>query len=101
MDGPNNGSGRVEVCQFGCWGTVCDEGWDRDDAIIVCRQLGLKTDQAIPTRGGYFGNASSNVPIHLSEAECQRNDTTLVNCTISTALNRCTHSQNAGVFCNG
>ena len=39
VNGSNNGSGQVEVCRFGCWGTVCDEGWDRDDANIACRQL--------------------------------------------------------------
>ena len=56
VNGPNNGSGQVEICQFGCWETVCDEGWDRDDAIVTCRQLGFETAaSAIPIRGAYFG----------------------------------------------
>ena len=34
--------GRIEVCIDGFWGTVCEEGWDDEDAIIVlCHQLGL------------------------------------------------------------
>ena len=80
---------------------MCDEGWDRNSSLVACRNsLGFETDQAIPIRGGYFGNVSPNRPIHVSQTECGRGDDVLVSCS-SFELSSCTHSQDAGVFCYG
>ena len=39
-NGSNATEGRVEICVGSSWRTVCDDGWDRYAASVVCRQLG-------------------------------------------------------------
>ena len=42
IDGRNEYEGRLEVCQEGLWGFVCDDDWlPQENGIVVCQQLGF------------------------------------------------------------
>ena len=54
LDGIIDQEGRVEVCHDGVWGSICDEGWDKTDAHIICQQLGYaETGDFIMTHNNY------------------------------------------------
>ena len=40
-DGRNKFEGRVEVCDGITWKTVCNRGWEAEEAKVACRQLGF------------------------------------------------------------
>ena len=39
VDGGVDYEGRVEYCNDGVWGTVCDDHWSAEDAAVVCTML--------------------------------------------------------------
>ena len=44
QDGPNVREGRVEVCINNAWGTVCNDQFGVEDAIVTCAQMKFSTE---------------------------------------------------------
>ena len=98
VDGPANNEGRVEVYYNGTWGTVCDDGWDLNDAQVVCKQLGLGKPVTAQHRA-FYGQGSGQ--IWLDDVICIGNEWSIVNCSHSGwGTHNCGHSEDASVKCS-
>ncbi|XP_053388610.1 uncharacterized protein LOC128551720 isoform X2 [Mercenaria mercenaria] len=101
VNGPNKYSGRVEVFHGGAWGTVCDDYFDRNDAEVICRMLGLSTnDSKIEAfQQAHFGQGSGRIV--LDDLECYGYESSLEHCHSSGwMIENCGHQEDAGVSCH-
>ena len=93
--GPHEG--RVEVYYSGTWGTVCDWGWDLQDATVVCHQLGYGTAVGAPCCAT-FGRGSG--PIWYDSVRCSGREANLTQCGHrGLGVHNCYHWDDAGVIC--
>ncbi|XP_067321104.1 deleted in malignant brain tumors 1 protein-like isoform X2 [Anolis sagrei] len=97
VNGSNKCSGRVEVFHNGTWGTICDAGWDLQDAQVVCRELGC--GEALSASGGArFGGGTG--PIWLEGMNCTGKEDSLRQCPKGQwGEHSCDHSRDASVEC--
>ena len=115
--GNSSTQGRVEVCNFNRWGSVCDDTWDVLDATVACYQLGYSTlgtllwcikfminvvYTAIFTgvtaeRAATYGRGTG--AIFLDDLQCDGTEGRLFDCNRNSGQHNCYHAKDAGATC--
>ena len=75
---------------------MCDDGFDDDDARVICRQLGYRDGRA--RTSAYYGEGTGT--IWLTDVNCAGNEQNVMMCDKSFSWeNNCGHDEDAGVVC--
>uniref|UniRef100_A0A452RT91 T-cell differentiation antigen CD6 n=1 Tax=Ursus americanus TaxID=9643 RepID=A0A452RT91_URSAM len=97
VGGSSRCAGRVEVLEYGQWGSVCDDTWDLEDSHVVCRQLNCGwAVQALP--GLHF--TPGRGPIYRDQVNCSGAESYLWDCPGLPGDGYCGHKEDAGVVCS-
>ncbi|XP_050533340.1 uncharacterized protein LOC126901133 [Daktulosphaira vitifoliae] len=90
--------GRVEVRQYGIWGTVCDDDFGTKEALVICNHLGYK-GSADFKKDAAFGPGKGQ--IWLDQLRCIGNETSLEHCIHAKwGQHNCKHDEDVSVICH-
>ncbi|XP_066524955.1 scavenger receptor cysteine-rich type 1 protein M130-like [Hoplias malabaricus] len=95
--GPHQCSGRLEMANRNKWSTVCDAGFDQQDAEVVCRELGCGRPVEV-LGAAAFGRGEDQV--WSEELQCRGDESQISSCNKTpTSKHDCTHG--VGLKCTG
>uniref|UniRef100_UPI001EAF811C scavenger receptor cysteine-rich type 1 protein M130-like n=1 Tax=Oncorhynchus gorbuscha TaxID=8017 RepID=UPI001EAF811C len=97
VDGAGLCSGRVEVKSNQSWASVCEADFDRQDAEVVCRDVGCGAPAAL--QGGLYGEGEGQT--WDKEFQCKGNESLLLDCDTSDRENNtCLPGNAVGLTCS-
>ncbi|XP_028407122.1 antigen WC1.1-like [Dendronephthya gigantea] len=90
--------GRLEIKHQGVWGSICDDGWGYQNAVVACRQLLLGPPvQIVYLRSYRF----VNMKILLDDVNCKGNEDSLTQCEVpGWDRHNCAHSEDVHIECS-
>ncbi|GCC19059.1 lysyl oxidase homolog 3B-like isoform X1 [Chiloscyllium punctatum] len=89
--------GRVEVSYEGEWGTICDDDFKLDNAVVLCRMMGFTTAVGW-THSAKYGKGTGRV--WLDNLDCRGTEKDVSECkSLGWGQTDCTHEEDAGVIC--
>uniref|UniRef100_A0A8K9UIF3 SRCR domain-containing protein n=1 Tax=Oncorhynchus mykiss TaxID=8022 RepID=A0A8K9UIF3_ONCMY len=98
VDGAGLCSGRVEVKSNQSWASVCEADFDRQDAEVVCGELGCGAPAAL--QGGLYGEGEGQT--WDKEFQCKGKESLLLDCDTSDRKhNTCLPGNAVGLTCSG
>lgn len=78
---------------------MCYNGWDLNDANVVCKEMGCGPALTATESAG-FGQGSGQ--IWLKNVTCSGSEMSLTECSHGVfEKHQCNHSKDAGVICSG
>ena len=85
------------------WGSVCNNRFGTNDAVVVCRQLGFPTTGAVAIRDRTTSMFEISLgPVFLDQLDCRGSETNLMKCGKNIlGLSECDATEIAGVQCIG
>ena len=90
--------GEVQVFIGGHWVRICDDGWDDNEASVVCRQLGFGTSGKVKQ----FQISGSGEIITTSNFMCSGNEPRLLHCSHDGKnISDCNNFDDVEVTCTG
>ncbi|XP_066957791.1 neurotrypsin-like isoform X2 [Macrobrachium rosenbergii] len=96
----NSVAGTVYMKHNGTWSTVCDDLFGRQEAKVICRNLGYGSGMSVAFTRAYFGEGTGD-DIGVDNLECTGEESSLSSCPgFLWGESDCAHAEDAGVFCH-
>ncbi|XP_039464975.1 scavenger receptor cysteine-rich type 1 protein M130-like isoform X2 [Oreochromis aureus] len=96
LNGSSLCSGRLQVKSNQSWSSVCEADFDRQDAEVVCRELGCGPPSVL--QGALYGEVEA--PVWNKEFQCGGHESALLNCRSSgSARSSCSPGKAVGLTC--